>query len=131
MTTRPAEYYVHGDQAVIPGHVAAMLNQWAGLNRYREQNPGRNPDLDEVLRALLIVERRWRASATGSRNAAKPEVEEGSNTWMTTTRAADRLGITDRAVRTAIDEKRLPAEKVDGRWRISTDALALFRARSH
>ncbi|MBT2567719.1 helix-turn-helix domain-containing protein [Arthrobacter sp. ISL-85] len=47
---------------------------------------------------------------------------------MTTTQAGNRLGITDRAVRLAIQEGRLPATNVDGRWRITNEDIAHFTA---
>ena len=53
--------------------------------------------------------------------------------WITpqtvsTTEAAAILRLTDRAVRRAIAEKRLPATRLDGRHRINRDDLAKYLA---
>ncbi len=67
-----------------------------------------------MLVALTVAAAQWRASVTGSEVAAQPEVGPQS-AWVSSTQAADLLGITSRAVRLAIEDERLPAERVDGR----------------
>ncbi|QRY39427.1 helix-turn-helix domain-containing protein [Microbacterium hominis] len=70
----------------------------------------------------------WRRSVTGTARAAQPERTAVSE-WLTTAQAAALVGFTDRGIRKAITEGRLDATNVDGRWRISREALAHFRSR--
>ncbi|WP_368665896.1 helix-turn-helix domain-containing protein [Cryobacterium sp. Y62] len=63
----------------------------------------------------------------GTRPAALPDPEPHCE-WLTTTQAANRLGMTDRGIRKAIATGRLQAESVDGHWRISREQLQHFRA---
>ncbi|MGN7149179.1 hypothetical protein ACTHQ6_09335 [Arthrobacter sp. SAFR-179] len=87
-----------------------------------------DPEADNVLVALRLAALPWRETATGSPQAAEPEVTGSSRQWKTTTQAGIRLGITGRAVRLAIKEGRLPATNVDGRWRITNEDIAHFSA---
>ncbi len=48
---------------------------------------------------------------------------------MTTSRAADVLGISDRAVRKACTDGRLDAERVDGQWRITRASVEAYAPR--
>ncbi len=48
---------------------------------------------------------------------------------MTTTRAADVLGISDLAVRKACTAGRLDAELVDGHWRITRASVEAYEPR--
>ncbi|MGV3714346.1 helix-turn-helix domain-containing protein [Pseudolysinimonas sp.] len=118
-----------GGAVILPARVAAYLERYAGLNEFRIQHRGTDPQVDNALVALHSVATNWRASVTGSRTAAPAEVEPESK-WLGTTAAANRLGITDRGVRLAIQEERLPATIIDGRWLIDREDLEHFRARS-
>src|SRR4051794_23106780 len=94
---RPAEYYVLGRGAdahvVVPARAAAWLNA-RGLDELRARVRGADPLVDQVLLALSLAGTRWRASADGSRPAEPPEAASQSPV-MTTTEAADLLGVTD------------------------------------
>lgn len=128
--TRPPESYVHGvdgPAVIVPGRVAALLERFADLTRVRVAVRGQDPELDAVLVAMRLVAAKWRATATGSPHPPAPEVAARSQ-WLSTTQAADILGVTDRAVRLAITEHRLNAQQVDRRWRISREDLEHFRA---
>jgi excisionase family DNA binding protein len=57
-----------------------------------------------------------------------PQSKRQLNETVSTTTAATILGITDRAVRRAITEKRLTATTLDGRYRIDRDDLAKYLA---
>ncbi|MFJ5693316.1 helix-turn-helix domain-containing protein [Arthrobacter sp. NPDC093125] len=130
-TTRPATAYVHGVNGpvvVIPARVCAWLERHAKLNEVRIQERGADPEVDAVLVALRLAALTWRTTATGTPVAAKPEVAPDLNQWLSTGQAADRLGITDRAVRLAIQEQRLHATNVAGRWRITREDLEHFSA---
>lgn len=69
----------------------------------------------------------WRTTVTGSDHAPAPE-EPAQSKWMGTTEAAEMLGITDRAVRLAITQKRLHATNLHGRWRITPEDIEHFKA---
>lgn len=133
MTTpqRPPAAYIHGVDApvvVIPARVCAWLERHARLNEVRIRERGSDPEVDAVLVALRLAALTWRTAATGSPVAAKPEAPADLNQWLSTTQAADILYITDRAVRLAISEKRLPATLVNGRWRITREDIRHFAA---
>ena len=128
---RPPEAYVHGVGApvvVVPARVCAWLERHARLNEVRIENRGADAEVDAVLVALRLAALTWRASATGSPVAAKPEATADLNQWVGTKQAADILYITDRAVRLAISEKRLPATQVNGRYRIAREDIQHFAA---
>jgi excisionase family DNA binding protein len=101
--------------------------RYGGLERLRTEVRGNDGEVDSVLVALAVAAHHWRASATGSTVAPEPEVAARS-AWVSTTQAADLLDISSRAVRLAIDEQRLPAERVDGRWRIAREEVEHYRA---
>ncbi|WP_189016033.1 helix-turn-helix domain-containing protein [Paenarthrobacter histidinolovorans] len=127
---RPPAAYVHGINApvvIVPARIAAWLERNAGLNQIRINARGADPEVDSVLNALRLAALTWRTAATGSPQAPEPEAARESK-WYSTTDAAERLGITDRAVRLAIQEKRLHATNLDGRWRISTEDIEHFKA---
>lgn len=128
---RPPEAYVHGINApvvVIPARVCAWLERHARLNEVRIRERGADPEVDAVLVAVRLAALTWRTTATGTPVAAKPEAPADLNQWMSTGQAAARLGITDRAVRLAIQEQRLHATNVAGRWRITKEDLQHFTA---
>lgn len=128
---RPPEAYVHGVAApivILPARVAAWLERHAGLNDLRVRARGNDPEVDSVLQAMHRASLHWRTAATGSNRAPEPEAPTELNQWFSTTQAADRLGITDRAVRLAIAEHRLPATNLNGRWRITPEDIAHFKA---
>lgn len=127
---RSPESYIHGVTApivIIPARVATWLERYAGLNDLRIRARGNDPEVDSVLQALHRAALHWRTSVTGTSQAPAPE-EPTESKWMSTTQAADRLGITDRAVRLAIAQKRLHATSLNGRWRITPEDIAHFAA---
>jgi len=122
--------------AVISGRTAAWLLSIADLPRLRIAHRGTDAEVDSQLLALTHVANAWRAatSATsadsGSALDELPEVAPASKV-MTTKTAAERIGITDRAVRLACDQGRIPATRVVGRWQLErsdVDAYCRFRA---
>ncbi len=127
---RPPESYVHGDGAVVvvPARVASWLLDHARLRELRIRARGVDGDIDAVLTALTVAGLHWQqqASEGGSNPAPKPETEAEC---VGTEKAGAVLGISSRAVRAAILEGRLEAERIDGRWRISRQALQQFRER--
>lgn len=128
---RPPQAYVHGiggPVVVIPARVCAWLERHAQLNEVRIRERGTDPEVDAVLVALRLAALTWRTTATGTPVAAKPEAPTDLNQWLSTTQAADILYITDRAVRLAIKEGRLPATLLNGRWRITREDIQHFAA---
>jgi excisionase family DNA binding protein len=127
---KPPGYYVtgnHGPGVEIPGRVAAWLESHLDLRRVRTDARGLDVEVDSVLADLHRVALVWRASATGSATTPPPEATPLLG-WMSTTQAASLLKITDRAVRLAIQEHRLPAQQLAGRWRITREDVEHYRA---
>ncbi|WP_432542319.1 helix-turn-helix domain-containing protein [Kineococcus sp. SYSU DK002] len=130
MTYRPPEAYVHGVGApavIVPGRVAAWLEQHAGLQRIRIDVRGADPEVDAVLAALRLAALTWRGTACGT-TQGNTEEQAPLSADMSTSTAAARLGITERGVRLAITRGRLTAHQVDGRWHITPENLAHYLA---
>jgi excisionase family DNA binding protein len=117
-----AARYLHDGVVVVPMDVAAWLVTRTDFNRGRQGTRGADPRRDAVLMALTLGGHQHLASASGSRAAAEPEVDP-SLEWLSTGRASDLLGMSDRAVRAACAAGRLAAQRVAGRYRISRAAL--------
>jgi excisionase family DNA binding protein len=128
---RQARELIHGADGpvvVITGRVAAWMLRFAGLEQYHAEHRGQDPEIDQALIAMKVVALSWRTSATGTRNAAAPELDAQS-VWLSTKQAADALAMTDRAIRKAIRENRLKATTVGRAYRINREQLAHFKAR--
>jgi excisionase family DNA binding protein len=116
-----------GPVVMLSARVCAYLNRYAGLEEFRREHRGADAEVDAALVAIRVLELQFRNSATGTKEAAKPELDASSK-WLSTSETGNRLGITDRGVRTAIADGRLQAENVAGRWRINLEQLAHFKA---
>jgi excisionase family DNA binding protein len=128
MQQRPPGHYLHGQDGmvvVLPGRIAALLEQHAGLNRFRIEIRGRDPELDAVLLDLRLAALAWRTSATGTKEDVRPEP---AASWLSTTEAAARVGVTSRAIRRAIAEQRITATRVGRSWRIARTDHEHYRA---
>ncbi|WP_396939601.1 helix-turn-helix domain-containing protein [Mycolicibacterium sp.] len=132
---RPAEHLVFGlsgPAVVVDGRVCAILSRVLKLDRLRMEVRGQDPQLDQTLVAIRLAAIASRSSAPGTTSAPQSEPVSGSrgqlNDTVNTSTAATILGITDRAIRKSIAEKRLPATKIDGRYRINREDLATFQA---
>ncbi|TDN42555.1 excisionase family DNA binding protein [Curtobacterium flaccumfaciens] len=129
---RPPEHLVlggRGPEAVVTGRVAAYLLRHAGLDDYRRRHRGEDPEVDNTLVALTLVALTWRSSATGTRQAATPELDHTAD-WMSTRQAAEALGLSDRGIRKAIQERRLHAVRVGRAWRVDREQLAQYTERT-
>ncbi|WP_193046815.1 excisionase family DNA-binding protein [Mycolicibacterium baixiangningiae] len=118
--------------AVIDGRICGLLNQLLKLDRVRAEIRGQDPQLDQALLAIKLAGAAYmNSSATGKRQAPQPEpathCDQQDDNTISTTSAATLLGVTDRAIRRAITDKRLPATKLDGRYRIGRTELAHYR----
>ncbi|MGW0456045.1 helix-turn-helix domain-containing protein [Gordonia sputi] len=128
---RQVEGYIHGEHGrivVVPGRVAAWLEKRCGLNELRVSVRGCDSEVDSVLMALRLAALEWRSAATGTETTASAEPPAISEAWVTTTQAAGMLGISDRAIRKAIAENRIPATRVGNAWRIAREDLEHYRA---
>lgn len=127
---RPPEHQVYdGTHVVISGRVCAILNRKANLDAFHLEVRGSDPELDAALAAMKIAQMKWASSASGT-SLDTPAEPAGSlkQEWFTTTEAGNRLGISDRAIRKAIDEKRLSATRVDSTWKIHVEDLEHYAA---
>jgi excisionase family DNA binding protein len=117
-----------GPAVVLSARTAAWLERHAGLTSLRVRVRGTDPaisrELEEVRRAGML----WCASATGSPVAPEPELAAPSKQWLSTGQVAELLNVTDRAVRLACASGRLEAVQVAGRYRITREAIAHYRA---
>ncbi len=130
------EHFLHdqpGPVVVVPARVAAWLDSH-GLSGLRVSARGADAEVDAVLSALHYAALSWRTATSAS---ARPEIgaevvrsnaEDLAALTVNTTKAAQLLGISPRAVRFAVEAGRLQAEKVDGQWQISREDLEHFRA---
>ncbi|MFL0359063.1 excisionase family DNA-binding protein [Curtobacterium flaccumfaciens] len=128
---RQARELVHGMDGVVvlvTGRAAAWLLRYAELDHYHASHRGEDPEIDQTLIALKVAALSWRESATGTKNAAAAELPTQLQ-WLSTKQAADALAMTDRAIRKAIRENRLKANRVGRAYRINREQLAHFKAR--
>ena len=126
---RTVEHYIHGDHGmvvVVPARIAARLSDLVDLHTLRVRVRD-DSELRNVLLALHLAALDWRSAATGTSNPATPELAPRSE-WLGTQQAATLLGVTDRAVRKAIVEKRLPASVVGHGYRIRREDVEHLRA---
>lgn len=126
---RPPEHYVHADGQVVivPARVARRLVQVFLLDRYHVEHRGEDPELDAVIVALRVAGLKW-ATSVGVSEPRKPAQAMSLSSWLSSTEIAGQLGIGPPAVRLACREGRLPAELVDGRWRVSREDFEHWRA---
>jgi len=127
--SRTPAHYVHGPNAevvILPQRVAAWLERNARLNELRVEVRGADAEVDAVLGAVRLAALAYRTAVCGTDQGKQAEVEQPS--VMSTQQVADRLHLHPRTIRLAIAEKRLRAEKVDGRWRITAEDFEHFRA---
>jgi len=122
---------VHGlsePVVVVPARVAAWLDRAAGLNRLRQQAVG-DPAVGNVLAAMALLSAHWATTAGVGRNPRQIAEARPPLSVMTTTQAANSLGLSDRAIRLAIADGRLIASKnAAGQWRIARTDLEQYRA---
>ncbi|WP_061269184.1 helix-turn-helix domain-containing protein [Cellulosimicrobium funkei] len=128
---KPPSAYLHGEGpeavVIVPVRIAAWLATRTNLSAIRISARGTDPEVYAVLAALHRGGLQWQTQATGSAQRKEPEVPAPSK-WVSTSKAADLLGITDRAVRLAIEEERLPAERHGRNWRIARTDIEQYRA---
>lgn len=119
---RPAAF-VSG--IIIPARIAYLIEKNTRLDEYRRRSRGGDPELDTALHGIHWAAMTWAVTANGSvpRKRSEAAVE-----WYTPEQIATQTRLTGHAIRLAIREGRLPAEKVDGRWRVTPADYRNFRA---
>lgn len=137
---RPRRYareYLHGIEGpvvVLPGWFVDWLERNSNIGQVRVHARGTDPAVDELLLATRHAAMQWRttsepASDTGSKPAPVSEVAPSlTREWLTVAQAAGLIGITDRAVRLAITERRLPATRSGRAWQIERSDVNDYRA---
>lgn len=111
--TRPAGFVVG---TVVPPRVAYLLEQFSDIGRMRTRARSEDEELYTTLNALRWSALQWAESVNGSQPRKSTKVRLN---WYTPEQVANQTGLTSHAIRLAIREGRLPAEKTDGRWRIT------------
>lgn len=127
---RGPEAYAHGldgtGVVVVPAQVAAWLLERTNLAGVRQRARGDDALVDTVLVALTVAGLHWQqrttATTTATTSATLPQPADPA-AWVTTTEAANRLHVTDRAVRQQITAGRLPARRRGRRWEVDAAAL--------
>jgi hypothetical protein len=112
---------------MVPGNIAAWIDRAARLENLARSVHGNHKELDAVLEALLFAAREWRRSEVGT-EPTPPREPAALLPWLTSTEAAIQLGMTKRGVIKALAGGRLDGQLTDGRWRVSREGLAHFRA---
>ena len=114
---------------VLDATTCSHLQAWA-VRELRVRARDRDLQLYEVMKAIWDLADEM--SSLGRKLAPKPDTTASSGSdkpTVSTTQAAEILGIDDRSVRRAIDENRLAATKPDGiRWRITLDELDRYKS---
>jgi excisionase family DNA binding protein len=116
-----------GDGSVIvPPRFAAWLEDKAGLTAERRLMLRDTDQVAyEVLAALRLAALAHR-SGNGTKMAAPQPVQPQSESWLTTSQAAQLAGVTDRCIRKWIAQHRLPATRHGERWLINPAHLHLM-----
>ncbi len=128
------EHFLHdqpGPTILLTSRFAAWLEA-QGLSALRVNARGIDPEFDAQLSALHFAALWWRTATSAHAEAAaeifRPDAEVAPVLTVNTTKAAELLDISPRAVRLAAKAGRLQAEKVDGQWRITREDVEHFRA---
>jgi excisionase family DNA binding protein len=115
-----------GDGSVIvPPRIAAWLEDKTGVTSERRLMLRDTDQVAyEVLAALRLAALAHRSDC-GTKIAAPQPDRPQSESWLTTSQAAQQAGVTDRCIRKWIAQHRLPATRHGERWLIRPDHLHL------
>ncbi|WP_299057062.1 helix-turn-helix domain-containing protein [uncultured Nocardioides sp.] len=115
-----------GPGLILPADFVAWLDRHANLSQLRVEVRGTNPRASKYLSEIHEVALEYRVALTGEAEPAAVEPGVERSQWLSTGEVADKLRMTPRGVRRAIEDRRLEAERVGERYRVSREALAVF-----
>jgi excisionase family DNA binding protein len=95
----------------------------AGLDTWRRQHRGDDPEVDTALVALTLAAIEYRNRLYGNGHRQAPITVTDASCALTTARAADRLGCSQRTITRAIHTGRLTARRVGWIWLIDPEQL--------
>jgi len=120
---RIAQRITSDGSVIVSPRIARWLEQQADMTADRRiRLRDTDPEAYVVLAALHLAACR---SDCGTNHAAAQGVSADSNMWVSTSEAAEALGVTDRCVRKRCKTGQLPAVRTGGRWLINRTTLAL------
>lgn len=124
----PERYYHNTGAAIVPARICHWLVDRFNLDAVSSEIRGQDKELDMCLIGIRLGAVDWRTSGHGTSTPATREAARELSQWVSTATAAGLIGITTRAVCLAIQQHRLPAEWVEGRWRIARADVEHYRA---
>lgn len=131
-------HVIDGPAAWVPARVCWLLGRHIDLARLRVAARGRDPELAAVLMDLHMLGLAWAEQARSATRPAQlgtsfdntPEPGAACRE-MTATQAADRTGVTSRAVRKAAQQGRLHGRLHGGCWLFDPADVANWRTTRH
>ena len=136
VTRRMPESFVHGldldgqGVVVVPAKVCDWIARAVDSRAVSVRDL--DPDVHAVLVAICFLATRYRARYRAEAESCTPgeaPSESKSGLRVSVTEAARDLGISDRAVRAAIAEGRLVAERDGSRWRVHRASIENYPTR--
>lgn len=119
---------MHG--VAVPARVAAVLLRTTNLGRYAAAHYSEDPEVDAVVEALQLAAAHWRQASESGRLLSNVDTGRARfDQHLTAAQAAELIGISERSVRRAITENRLPASSLGGRWVLDAEDVEHYRAR--
>jgi excisionase family DNA binding protein len=110
---------------IVPSRIAAALEAKAGVTPDRRiALRGTDPEAYEVLAALHLAALSH-SSGTGTETAAVQRNLQLCEEWLTTTEAAQVVGVSDRCIRKWIASQRLPARRHGNRYLVNRQHLTV------
>jgi excisionase family DNA binding protein len=120
--------HANSDLVLVPGWIAAIIEGRTNIAALRVQLRGINPVASAVLEDLRVAAARSSVSEreTAQDTDGKPATR---SLWLSTTEAAEELGLKRQSIGKAIRAGRLHATKINGSYRISRDNLRHYQGR--
>jgi excisionase family DNA binding protein len=129
ISQRPRYELMDGEfLAYIPPRIAALIESRTNIRRLRVGLRGIDPEATAVLESLRECASSWRGFPGTETVMDSPRKPATRSTWLTTGQAAAVTGISRQAIGKAIRTGRLPATRVDGRYRVSRQDLEQWLA---
>ncbi len=119
LETRIAQRITADGSAIVPPRIARWIETTCRLTADRRMMlRTTDPDAYVALTALHLAALR---SENGTEHVA---AQQNTTRWISTTEAAQTLGVTDRCIRKWCTTSRLHAQRIGGRWLINPHSLA-------